>query len=141
MFSHDSRSEATIEQSYEHLWFITIKPHQVLQYTTPDELMHILGLVKAKLPSIEIIKYRMEVCPTRHTQLHLHAIVGSHKPFRFSAATSIEGYRVYWKKATYLRGLENYISKKAYHEASQQQQFDFNYYRHNYAFDDPVQAT
>ncbi len=127
------RSAATINKV---VYFITICRHQVKTYVEKSDIESIITKMKWIEPTLDIKDSAYEISPT-YTQLHYHALVTTRAAFRYSKLTTLDGFRIYWKKVTGIKDIRRiltYIHKDSCNKEEQEQVLNCNYYYNHYAF-------
>lgn len=115
-------------------YMLSIHAHQVKDFVAKDDLDNIRDRILGRIPGVLLLgKY--EVSP-KYYQLHWHGIIQFHRPvhYRKENMTSIDGFRVFWKRCFDIKGAVSYCNKDSKNADEQQQILTENYYRHNYGF-------
>lgn len=113
-------------------YFLTIRKHQVKDYVSEDDLVSILNTLERRLPIIVTdVVYEID---SKYEQLHSHIMLKTRKSVYYKQHSSINGFRVYWRKVVDLEPTYDYMHKDSNNKFDQEQIFITNYYRHNYGF-------
>ena len=115
-------------------YFLTIRKHQVKDYVSEDDLVNILNTLERRLPLIVTdVVYEID---SKYEQLHSHIILKTPLSVYYKQHSSINGFRVYWRKVVDLKPTYSYMHKDSCNKYEQEQIIITNYYRHNYGFAD-----
>ncbi len=115
-------------------YFLTIRKHQVKDYVSEEDLVSILNTLERRLPLI-VTDVVYEIDP-KYLQLHSHIILKTPYSVYYKQHSSINGFRVYWRKVEDLKPTYSYMHKDSCNKYEQEQIIISNYYRHNYGFAD-----
>ncbi len=100
----------------QYYYMVTIHKHQVLDVVQKNEIEATIFVLTMTYPSMIIINEAYETSGA-YGQLHVHLIVRTSKPIRYTKLTKLQGFRIRYdrlKEQSDVHRAQVYVSKDQY---------------------------